>query len=465
MTESPTAVQLHRELTSGERTAVDVTEQHLSLIHKLNPSLGAFTWVADDAAREQAQTLDETRQNHRGDAYGPASPLFGMPLGIKDLHDVAGMPTSLGHSAEGSFAEPVKHDSDLTATLRQAGAVFVGKTNTPEFGLPSHTDNEISIGARNPLHPERTAGGSSGGAASAVASGMLPVAPGTDGGGSIRIPAAACGLVGLKPGRGAVPTDAQQDSVRNMGVSGPLARNAADAALLYDCMVDAQAKEGLSLATVREAQDQGLDRTTTFGITTASPFHNDLDISLSRGSIEALTRAAAVLGQDGYRVDEVDISYPSQYFSLFTTLWTAGFARSAFSDDVIARMGPLATNFYERGSKYSAQLLSDTTTQLTDWSIAVRRQFAQADIMLTPVLAFVPPEVGTFSAMDPEDNYAYQCKFTPYTSMINVMGLPAISIPILTDEDGFSWSVQAVGRPGTEAQLLALAARMEILLT
>ncbi|MGO1183472.1 MAG: amidase [Micrococcaceae bacterium] len=454
----PSAVELRDDLAAGRRTAVEVTEHFLTVVDEKNPHLGAFMTVTQHLALERARQLDA---EHAADPRR-SGPMHGLPVGFKDLTAVQGVPTTFA-SRVFQDAPPATQDDPLPAALRLAGAVFMGTTTTPEFGLPPHSENRLSPPARNPLDPTRTAGGSSGGAAAAVASGMLPVAPGSDGGGSIRIPAAACGIVGLKPGRGTLPTDDQRDTVRNLGVNGPLGRTTADTALLFDAMSDPTATTGYYLDTARRAARQGI-APTSIGWTTASPFHPDLEITLSRGAVEALTRAVTLLSGDGHRVSELELDYRPGYHEDFRTVWTSGLAQAPLPEGAEEKMEPLAAHFLNLARGYTPQFLAEAEQRLTDWAADTRRQLAAASIVLTPVLAFAPPAIGAFTAREPDDDYVYQCQFTPYTSMVNVMGLPAISVPVLTDEDGMNWSVQAIGRPGTEAQLLALAARLETLL-
>lgn len=449
-----TALQLRDALAVGQESAVAVTRHFLAVTARRNPELGAFLSVAPESALQRAGELDD-----RFAESGPTGALHGMPLAFKDLVDVAGMRTTFGSrvAAEAPMAE---EDDQLVYTVHSNGALSTGKTTVPEFGLPCHSENLISAPARNPLDPTRTAGGSTGGGAAAVASGMLPFAPGSDGGGSVRIPAAACGLVGLKPGRGTVPTDPQEDSVRNLTVSGPLARNAADAALLYDAMLGGPGGQGRSLARALEAEPGQL----RIGYSTASPFSPDLEITLARPAVDALTAAAAALGRDGHEVVEADLAFAPGYHADFRTVWTSALTRVPLAEGAEGLLGPLSAHFLELARGYSESFLSESVERLTAWAADARRQLAAHDVVLTPMLAFAPPAIGAFTSLPPAEDYEFQCRFTPYTSMINVMGLPAVSVPVLRDTEGLNWSVQAVGRPGTEGQLLALAARMEQLL-
>ncbi|NKX52118.1 amidase, partial [Arthrobacter deserti] len=215
----------------GEGGARELTEHYLRRIEELNPRLGAFVTVTAGPALAQARAADE-RQAHGCDLPR----LHGLPLAFKDLTDVAGVATTHGSSVLEHV--PARFSHTLVQVLQEAGAVSLGKTQVPEFGLTSYSENRVAAPARNPLDPALSPGGSSGGSAAAVAAGMLPFGPGTDGGGSIRIPAAATGILGLKPGRGRVPAGTAREDAAALVVAGPLARTAADAGLLLDAMVD-----------------------------------------------------------------------------------------------------------------------------------------------------------------------------------------------------------------------------------
>lgn len=411
--------------------------------------------VHADIALARADELDAAYSS-----TGVVGPLHGLPLAFKDLVNVAGMVTTFGSKL---FVDtpPQTSDDPIALNMKTAGVVQVGKTTVPEFALSCHSDNEISEPARNPRNPELTAGGSSGGAAAAVAAGMLPVAPGTDGGGSIRIPAAATGIVGLKPGRGTIPTDEQNDDVTNLSVTGPLARTVEDAGLLMDALVDPTQQEGRYVTAAREGAESAGQL--SVGYTTAAPFQPDLDITLSQSAVQALTLAVTLMSKDGLAIEEMDFSYLPDYHKNFQTVWTNGLTRMPLPEGAEEQMEALAKDFLKQARSRTQQQYQEAVERLTDWAADTRRQFGHYDVVVTPVLAFTPPPVGTFSAKEAQDDYEYQCKFTPYTSMINVLGLPAISIPIKTDDSGMSWSIQAVGRIGTEDTLLRLGARLEAL--
>ncbi|MFB2572944.1 amidase [Micrococcus sp. IITD107] len=465
-----TAVELTAALASGEVSARDAVEHVLQVTERENPRLGAFLSVAPVLARQRAAALDE-----RFAQDGPTGRLHGLPTAFKDLTDVAGMRTTFG-SRIAQDAEPADQDDALAATVHGAGAVSVGKTNVPEFGLPCHTENLIAPPTRNPLDPARTAGGSSGGAAAAVASGMLPVAPGNDGGGSVRIPAAACGLVGFKPGRNVVPADRaaaqmtaqlggpEAGSVRNLTCSGPLARTVEDAGLLLDAMLGAEWSGPGDRGPLQTAAVDADPGRLSVGVSTESPFAPDLEITLAPAAVSAVTAAATALAHAGHEVSEVEVGFQPGYHRMFRTVWTSALARIPLPQEAETLLGPLAANFLELVRGYSEDQVTEAVAGLEAWAADARGRLDAVDVVMTPVLAFAPPPIGTFTALPPAEDYELQCRFTPYTSMVNVMGLPAVSVPVLRDEGGLSWSVQLIGREGTEVQLTALAAQLEGLL-
>ena len=208
-----TALELHQLLQRRQVSPVELTRHYLDRIERLDGEIGAFAEVTADAAIARARHVEEH--------VPTAAPLWGLPLADKDLHRRAGVPARFGSRA---FTDFVPDESDeLVLAVDAAGAVSLGKSATPEFGLPSYTEGLAGPPTRNPWNPALGAGGSSGGAAAAVASGMLPFAPGSDGGGSVRIPAAACGLVGVKPSRGRVPAGPGFAALAGLGVAGPIA--------------------------------------------------------------------------------------------------------------------------------------------------------------------------------------------------------------------------------------------------
>jgi amidase len=450
-----TALELRDALRHGEVGAREAAAHFLERIEALNPALGSFVTVTAERALDAAAQADAALAAGRAPGM-----LHGMPLAYKDLLDVAGVPTGYGTAA--FEPTPAQKDSPLVATLSRAGAISLGKTQVPEFGLSCHSENDVAPPARNPLDPTRSAGGSSGGEAAAVAAGMLPFGPGNDGGGSVRIPASACGLIGLKPGLGTIPSDILDGTVDTFGaprltVSGPLARTALDAALLMDAMVDPQ--RDTYLESLGEGAVDAL-RGLRVGVSTASPFSSAYAIKLSSDAHGALDAGIKSLRARGHHLEEAEIFYDGAYPETFATVWTSGLAAAPIPPGSEAKLGTLARSFRERATAREHRTSVEAAARLTEIAADFRTQWGRYDVVLTPAMAFAPPEIGFYTSQDADTDYMRQCQYTPYTSMVNVSGLPAITVPTFTTAEGLSMGVQLIGRAGSEAMLLALAAQL-----
>ncbi|MFC9917709.1 amidase [Agromyces binzhouensis] len=454
-----TALELHQLLQRGDVTPLEATEHYLERIERLDPEVGAFALVTPERARERARLVERDLAH--------AAPLWGMPLADKDLHPRAGVPTAFGSRA---FAGDVPDESDdLVRDVDAAGAVSLGKTATPEFGLPSYTEPLAGRAARNPWDLALGAGGSSGGAAAAVAAGLLPFAPGSDGGGSVRIPAASCGLVGVKPSRGRVPSGSGIDRLAGLGVVGPLARTVADAALLLDGLIAprgypprhpfalrAPAEDGpyLGAAIRGEGRYQ-------VGVMLDTPWDDFTDIRVEDEPRAALEHAIAHLDRLGHGVDELAPAPEPGYPGAFRTIWQAGAAGIPVPDGEEASLEPLTRWLVARGRERTAGELAEALGWLAGFERRTIARFSAVDVVLTPALAQTPRPVGWYDADDAEENFAQQVRFTPYTSFVNVAGLPALTVPVHDTEAGLPMGVQLIGRPGGEATLFALAAQLE----
>ena len=460
-----TAIALRDALRSRELSAREAAEHFLGRIAE-RADLGAFVSVAVDLALTEADAADARASDMTAEERERLPLLHGLPIAHKDLVDVAGAATTLGTAA----LPPRTADADdpAVAALRAAGTISLGKTQVPGLGLNAYSENLIAPPARNPLDPERTPGGSSGGSAAAVAAGLLPVAPGSDGGGSVRIPALACGLVGLKPGFGAVPADLTRGAADDFGaqrltVSGPLARTAADAAMLYDAMRGPDPDAGgrtdpePSLRAVREADGlTGL----RIGISTASPFEAAHPIVLSAEAVRAWEAAAATLTSRGHRVEHADLRYDPRYPEVFASCWTAGLSLLELPEGGADRLTEFSRAFRERALARPLAERREAGAALQEIGAELRRLWAPYDVVLTPGLASLPPRIGAFAELAPDDDYRAQCEWTPYTSMVNVSGLPAVAVPTLALPSGLSMGAQLIGRRGSEAQLLQPAAQL-----
>nr|WP_326493357.1 amidase [Microbacterium sp. SL62] len=297
----------------------------------------------------------------------------------------------------------------------------------------------------------------------AVAAGLLPAAVGSDGGGSIRIPSATVGVVGLKPARGRLPIGSGFDSPDGLSVTGPIARSVEDAGLLLDALVGlapfsyATAAPGAGPFVDAAHRDPGRLR---LGITTVSPWDDDEDIVLDADARAAFDTAAAWLDDAGHAVRDADW-HPFAYAELFHVLWRASAARIPLSDADAELVEPLTAWLVQEGRRLSALELLGGLAAARAFERRTIADFSAFDAVLTPALAQPPQPIGSYAGHSPERTFAMQVEYAPYSSFVNVAGLPALTIPVTTGAAGHPVSVQLVGRPGGEATLLSLAAQLE----
>ena len=447
-----TAIEQLAALRTREVGPVELTRHYLDRIARLDDGLGAFVEVTADAALARAASLEGAE---------PAGALWGLPFADKDLVPRAGVPTRFGSRLHQDFVPDAT--ADQAAVLDEAGGISLGKTNTPEFGLTGYTETKIAPPARDPWNPINGAGGSSGGAATAVGAGLLPLAPASDGGGSIRIPAATVGVVGLKPSRGRVPFASGLDSPGGLPVAGPIARNVADAALLLDVQVSGRA---YPYATSAPGEASFLDAATgvpasaRIGVTTVSPWDEAEDIRLDPDASRAVDVATALLADAGHGVDPFEWR-PRGYAEMFTTIWRTSAARMNLSDAELQLVEPITAWLAREGRALTGTQVLEALAAATTFERETITAFAPFDTVLTPALALPPQPVGWFHATDAAENFSQQVRYAPYSSFVNVAGLPAIVVPVMLSEAGHPVSVQLIGRPGGEAQIIALAAELE----
>ena len=459
------AAELRDSLAAGDVSAREATGHFLARIAARNPLLGAFVTVTAEKALLDAGRADALHARLRREGRLPELPLLhGVPLAFKDLTDVAGVVTTHGSAALDH--KPAPADGALAAALKGAGAVSLGKTQVPEFGLTAYSENRIAPPSRNPHALSRSSGGSSGGSAAAVAAGLLPFAPGSDGGGSIRIPAAACGILGLKPGRGLVPAGESPGDAARLVVAGPLARNAADAALMLDALVPPEYRpDGGYLAGVRREPPR-----LRIGVSLDSPWSGIFPFEANAEALAGLDRGIALLEAAGHTVFEASVRYDNRYPDAFTAAWTAGVGSARILPQREALLTPLTRTFRKRAQQRSARKVAEAVAFLRQFSQDTITQYGQWDVILTPSLAGTARPVGWFSGAgglwdgDPDDDYRRQCEFAPWSSMVNVCGLPAVSVPVSVPADapgGLPTGIQLIGNAGSELLLLQLAAQVE----
>ncbi len=444
---------------SGEITARELVSASLERIEALDGQVNAFVHVDADGALAAA------------DAIGPGDgrPFAGVPIAIKDNQPVEGMGITFCADLFGDFAAP--YDAAFVRRLRDAGFVIVGKTALPEYGILPSTESRRNGPTRNPWDLSRTPGGSSGGAGAAVAAGMLPIAHGNDGGGSIRIPAACCGLVGLKPARGRVSM-APSLGESFLATDGVLSRTVAETAQLLDLLAGPEpgdaswAPPPAEPFAVAASREPGRMR---IGVTMTSPLPDGTVDPIA----EAATRdAAALLEQLGHEVEEI-ASPPWQVPGVFE-LFSAGFGPAVASTIVLASvlagrepvaddMEQLSWYLWERAGKLGSAHYLAAVGQLQGLARMFVTGTAAYDAVLTPSLALRPRPIGELNGDndDPAATFKRSGHFTPFTAIANVTGQPAISLPFAHGDDGVPVGVQLVGRPAQEGPLLALSAQIE----
>lgn len=440
-----------------QASPVELVGHYLSRIDRLSATVGAFVTVT--AERALAAARDAEQRVLAADADLPW--LLGVPTAVKDLNLTAGIPTSFGTTARPPLDLGI--DDAVVVKLRDAGLVSLGKTNTPEFGLPCYTEPDVAPPARTPWDLERSAGGSSGGAAAAVASGLVPAAQGSDGGGSIRIPAAACGLVGLKPSRGRVSSAPLGAEITGLAVNGPLARTVRDAAALLDAMSGPVPSDWTwappppypsFLAACDDVPRRLRIGCYAVPVIADTPVHPDC-----LAAYDAASRLLADLGHD---VVEHTPTWRAELVPAFEQVWAAQAGALPIDDDVASRCRPLTRWLRDRGKALSApQFLA----ALAELRLAARVEIAasgQFDAVLTPALAQPPAPVGGLrDDADPAADFEAQKRFTPYTSPYNMTGQPAITLPLFWTDAQLPIAVQLIGRPHDEATLVRLAAQLE----
>jgi amidase len=435
-------------IRAGQLTATEAVEACLAAIDNLNPKLNAFSVVLAERARVEAAERDAAAE--------PLGPLHGVPIAIKEENDVEGCVTTFGGR---SNSTPVTADSEVVRRLRAAGAVIVGKTSMPEFGAWPYTE-PISLGpARNPWDPAYTPGGSSGGTAVAVASGMVPVGIGGDGGGSIRIPSSFCGLFGLKPQRGRVSTAPNPHLWWALGTIGPLTRTVMDAALVYDAIrghVDVDLYRAGETGSFVEAASREPGRLrigwtvkpTGVGVK-PHPLH-----------VQAVKDTAELLADLGHDVREIDAKLPDPS-AAFVPQFFAGIRTEADAVEHYKRLEPSIRQAYRLGFWVRPGVVEWALRHGEKVSTKANRVFDRCDVLLTPTTANRPPKVGVLKGATVLGAALKSTPAIAYTALWNVTGNPAAAVPCGLGPDGLPLSVQLVGRIDDEPTLLSLSAQIE----
>jgi len=451
------ALELAELVRSGEVSSRELTQASLDRIRATEP-LNHWTLVDAEGALAAADAVKP----------GDSRPFAGVPIGLKDLFlAVTGMRMTQGSDLLGDFTPD--YDAALVRRFRDAGFVLMGRTQTPEFGILPVTEPRRFGPARNPWDPQRTTGGSSGGSAGAVSCGAVPVAHASDGGGSIRIPAACCGLVGLKPSRGRI-SRAPDLGDHMLSTDGALTRTVLDAAAMLDLMAGYEMGDA-TWAPEPEAPFAKLAQrepgALRIGMTFDLPIEGELDPQYE----QAARDTAALLEELGHHVEEVDAPWKgADLLPTFSVLWAANVSTSITHGQLVTGTDPTAENIeplsmwlYETGQSITAPQYVMAVAQLQAFARGVIAFWNDFDILLTPSLGKLPVKHGE---VDPcGENPAFEFKksgeFTPFTAGINVTGQPAISVPVGQSAEGLPLGTQLIGAPLAEGTLLAVARQLE----
>lgn len=423
-------------IRSGEVSARELTELYLERIARHGPRINAFRVVFVERALAEADQADARRR------AGEQRPLLGVPIAIKDDCDVAGEVTAFGTNAYDG--QPAARDAEAVRRLRSAGAVILGKTHVPELMILPFTESPTWGATRNPWDLHRTPGGSSGGSAAAVAAGLVGAALGTDGAGSIRIPAGCCGLVGLKPQRGRVPTAPRVEPSQGLSVPGPLTRGVADATLF--------------LGAVGEGD---VAAAPPFRLRVAVSYKVPAPVRLADEQRRAVEDTAALLRSLGHEVVERDPEYAPATAAAIAARYLRGIADQAAEMPHPERLARRTRGYARMGATIPPAAVARARAAERGDAARLNRPLEDADVLLLPLFTRRPPRIGEYEGRSALRTFNGTARLVPFCAAWNHTGQPVVAVPAGRAEDGFPLAVQIVGRPDDEATLLGLAAQLE----
>jgi amidase len=442
------AVVLARLLRSRELSSEDLLDACLERIDDVDDRVHAFVEVLRDRARSEARAAD-ARLRKRGE---PAAPFLGVPIAVKDLNLARGSFTRFGSRAFERLFVPF--DDAVVARLRRAGFVIVGKTATSELGSLPVTEPDIHPATRNPWNLDVTPGGSSGGAGAALASGMVPIAQGSDAAGSIRIPSSFCQLFGIKPSRGRVENPFGLDDEHLIWSCGPMAHTVGDAAALLDVMAGITTGEPhwapAPSKPFAQLAEEAPSRLRIRVAARSNYVETDPEISA------AVERVASLLSSMGHLIEETSLDLPEGTIDEFLPVWQATAASAPVHDWSLVQ--PVTRWLGEQGKHVDPARVVRITQRL---AAVVLEQFGDADAWITPTVAVPPPRVHAWRDLSPPDTFREATKLGVFTAPFNISGQPAASIPAGRSRNGVPIGVQIAGKPLADGLVLALARAIE----
>ncbi|MGK7939862.1 MAG: amidase [Crocosphaera sp.] len=444
------ALKLAQLICDRSISPLELTQLYLNRIEKYNPQLGSFFHVAAETALTEAKEKTEKLANTSDPHTLP--PFFGVPTAIKDLNAVAGMPLSYGVAALKDNIS--KYDDGVTMRLKAAGCIILGKTATSQLGSFPYTEPPNFLPARNPWHLDYTPGGSSGGAAAAVAAGFCPIAQGSDGGGSIRGPAACCGLVGIKPAKGRVSNAPVGDYQSGISTNGPLARTVADAAALLDVMSGYITGDPYWLpppqTSFLAATQASLTPLKIAFCDHIPPFTNSEPIVK-----ETVQKTTQLLESLGHHLEEKCPSVEA-LIKPFTQVWQSGIGASGLPEKILSPLN----NWFKQQEPTAGEYLQ-AVHKMQIFSRELVAFFDEFDVLLLPVYLHQPIKVGEWAQLSPPETLDKIINWIAPCPAFNASGLPAISLPMGKDEKGLPVGIQLVGKPTDELTLITLASQLE----
>lgn len=446
------AARLAEMVRAKEVSATELVGYFLDRIQRLDPQLNSFRVVL----AEQAMLEAEQAQARVG--AGEERPLLGVPIAIKDEVDVAGQVNT--HGTDG-FTEPAKADSEMVRRLREAGAIIVGLTLLPEMAICGFTESATYGVTRNPWNPQRTPGGSSGGSGAAVAAGLVPIASAGDGAGSIRIPAASCGLFGLKPSRGRASLAPEKEGWRGLAVLGSLSRSVLDSALWLDIIsggsTEAEAPPPPDRPFVEAAKTPPGKLRVAYS--TLAP-RALAPPTVSEEAKQAVSDAAGLLSSLGHDVEQRDPDWGS-IGDTISARFLKGVAETVEEVPHPERLERRTRGFGRLGGILPEALYQKAMERRPAEQARVNAIFDSADVLVMPVMGGTALPVRRWEGKGALQTVLGMSRFYPYCVPWNHLGNPAMAVPAGFSADGMPLSIQVIGRPGDEATLLSLAAQLE----